>query len=206
MPALAATVIGLAAVAVLGAGIVVGRASSLLADWRDLAGGDLGSSLGLRVGLWRIGIDLIAENPVVGYGPQWARDLIRDGFRERFGMTVDFSHFHNGFLTAWIESGLAGVAALFAVLAVAAANAVTVLKRSRAPTEIFGAALLAITVMTYVVHGMTGLMIGHDIPDAVLVMLLILGTALTSGSHPEQQASEDAPRDQPPDRRQDQKA
>lgn len=182
MRALAATVIGLAAVAVLGSGIVAGRASSLLADWRDLAAGDLGSSLGLRVGLWRIGIDLIVDNPVLGHGPQWARDLIRDGFRERFGMTVDFSHFHNGFLTAWIESGLTGVVALVAVFAVAVANAMTVLKRSRAPTEIFGAALLAITVMTYIIHGMTGLMIGHDITDSVLVMMLILGTILASGS------------------------
>ncbi len=206
VPVLAALAVGLAAVTVFGSGILAGRVGSLFADWRQLADGDLGTSLGFRIGLWRIGADLVRDRPLLGYGPQWTPNLIADGFRQRFDMPVGFSHFHNGFLTVWVESGMFGVAALLSVFAAAAASALTVLNRSGTPTEVFGATLLTATILIYPAHGMTGLMIGHDIADALLVMLLIVGTVLASGSQPGQKVGEDPPRHIPADRRQQQEA
>ena len=102
-------------------------------------------------------------------------------FHDWFGLDAGFSHFHNGFITALVEAGLLGALALAAIFIVAAWNAARVLRLSADPVERFGATMILVTVITYLVGGMTGIVVGHDILDSTLMVFLISGTYLASG-------------------------
>lgn len=110
-----------------------------------------------------------------------ATPLMLQGFQERYGMTEGFSHFHNGFLTALVEAGILGAVTLAAIFVVAARNAAKVLRTSTDAIERFGATLIVIVVITYLTAGMTGILVGHDILDSVLMIFLVSGTYLASG-------------------------
>jgi O-antigen ligase len=98
-------------------------------------------------------------------------------------MAKGFGHFHNGFLNALVEAGIVGAVALAAIFVVAAKNAAKVLRISTDPVERFGATLIVIVVITYLTGGMVGILVGHDILDAVLMVFLVSGTYLASGRH-----------------------
>jgi O-antigen ligase len=171
-----------AAILLLGLETIQLRLASLAVDWEKLVQhGDFQSSLGYRAGLWDIGLDRIAAHPLMGSGPQSTRGIISAGFADRYDLEVGFSHFHNGLLTAWVETGIAGAAALLALVAIVIRNALCTLRREASVNERFGAVLLLATVSTYSLHGATGLFIGHDILDSVLVALLTVGSFLSSG-------------------------
>ncbi len=51
--------------------------------------------------------------------PRRRKLFIRNSF-EKLGIDVNYSHFHNGFLNAWVEAGIVGMLALTAVFVVAA--------------------------------------------------------------------------------------
>lgn len=168
--------------AVLGFRVIVDRADFLFADWNSLAThGDYTTALGLRVALWDIGLRAFREAPLFGHGMGAATPLMLQGFQERYGMAEGFSHFHNGFLTALVEAGILGAVTLGAIFAIAARNAAKVLRASIDPIERFGATMIVIVVITYLTAGMTGILVGHDILDSVLMIFLVSGTYLASG-------------------------
>jgi O-antigen ligase len=96
-------------------------------------------------------------------------------------MDAGFNHFHNGFLTALVQAGILGAATLAAMFVVAAENAARVLRNSSDPVERFGATMIVVVVITYLTAGMTGILVGHDILDSVLMVFLVSGTYLASG-------------------------
>lgn len=168
--------------AALGFRVIVDRADFLFADWNSLsAHGDYTTALGLRVALWDIGLKAFREAPLFGHGMGAAMPIMLQGFQERYGMAEGFSHFHNGFLTALVEAGILGAATLAAIFVVAARNAAKVLRTSIDPIERFGATMIVIVVITYLTAGMTGILVGHDILDSVLMIFLVSGTYLASG-------------------------
>jgi O-antigen ligase len=134
----------------------------------------------LRIGLWEIGLDAFRQAPFFGHGMSASRTIAEQGFKDRFG-TKGLSHFHNGFLTASVQAGLAGAAALAAIFLVALWNATAVLRSSDDPTQRFGATVIVLTVIIYLVGGMAGMLIGHDILDSTLMIFLISGTYLACG-------------------------
>ncbi|MDN2566845.1 O-antigen ligase family protein [Aquibium sp. A9E412] len=171
-----------AAVIVIGFDIVTARIDLLFDDWNRLAwNDDYSSSMGLRVALWQVGLALFADNPLLGYGMHATGDLVRQGLDAEYHLSNTFSHFHNGLLTIAIESGVVGLLAVLAVFFVAARTAVATLSTSADPVARFGAVILAILVTVYLVGGMTNLIVGHDILDALLMVFLIVGTFLASG-------------------------
>ncbi|RUY57477.1 O-antigen ligase family protein, partial [Mesorhizobium sp. M7A.F.Ca.CA.001.05.1.1] len=109
--------------------------------------------------------------------------LIKQGFHEQFAMDTGFNHFHNGFLTALVQAGILGAVTLAAIFIVAAGNAARVLRNSSDPNERFGATMIIVVVITYLTAGMTGILVGHDILDSVLMVFLVSGTYLASGRH-----------------------
>ncbi|MET2827787.1 O-antigen ligase family protein [Mesorhizobium shangrilense] len=168
--------------AVLGFRVIIDRADFLFTDWNSLAThGDYTTALGLRVALWDIGLRAFREAPLFGHGMGAATPLMLQGFQERYGMAEGFSHFHNGFLTALVEAGILGAVTLAAIFVVAARNAAKVLRASIDPIERFGATMIVIVVITYLTAGMTGILVGHDILDSVLMIFLVSGTYLASG-------------------------
>jgi len=169
-------------IAVFGYPIISQRADFLFSDWDALASkGDHTTALGLRVAMWHIGLGAFREAPIFGHGIVASHDLMHQGFQDQFGMNQGFSHFHNGFLTALVEAGILGVVTLAAIFVVAARNASRVLRLSTDPLERFGATMIVVTVITYLTGGLTGILVGHDILDSVLMVFLVAGTYLASG-------------------------
>src|SRR5690606_36725490 len=99
--------------------------------------------------------------PLLGHGPQATKPLISEGFEE-VGLDVNYSHFHNGFLNAWIEAGAIGALSLLAIFVVALYLAARVLARTDAADARLGAIMLIVVSAIYVVSGMTGVLVGHD--------------------------------------------
>jgi len=162
--------------------IIVDRTHFLIDDWEALTTkGDHSTPLGLRVGLWDIGLDAFRDAPFFGHGIAAGRALAQQGFKERFGTNQGFNHFHNGFLTALVEAGLLGALALVTIFGVAIWNAARVLRRSADPVERFGATMIVVTVIIYVIGGLTGILVGHDILDSTLMVFLVCGTYLACG-------------------------
>ncbi|QKC84846.1 O-antigen ligase family protein [Mesorhizobium sp. NZP2077] len=169
-------------VAAVGFQTISGRIDFLRADWNALrAQGHYDTSLGFRVALWEIGLKAFREAPLFGHGVGATQFLIRQGFRDQFEMDAGFNHFHNGFLTALVQAGLLGAVTLAAIFVVAATNAALVLRNSTDPIERFGATMIVIVVITYLTSGMTGILVGHDILDSVLMVFLVSGTYLACG-------------------------
>jgi len=169
-------------IAAVGFQTISGRLDFLRSDWEALgAQGNYDTSLGFRVALWDIGLKAFRETPLFGHGVGATQTLIKQGFRDQFGMDAGFNHFHNGFLTALVQAGILGAVTLAAIFVVAARNAALVLRNSTDPIERFGATMIVIVVITYLTAGMTGILIGHDILDSVLMVFLVSGTYLASG-------------------------
>lgn len=161
---------------------ISGRVEFLRSDLDSLAAhGDYTTAIGLRFAVWDIGLKAFREMPLFGHGVGATQLLIKQGFKDLFGMNAGFNHFHNGFLTALVQAGLVGALALAAIFVVAARNAALVLRNSTDPIERFGATMIVIVVITYLTAGMTGILIGHDILDSVLMVFLVSGTYLASG-------------------------
>lgn len=176
---LAGIAVGIAA---FGFRIISERADFLFSDLDALtAHGDYTTALGLRAAMWHIGLAAFRDMPLFGHGVGATPLLMRQGFQEQFGMSHGFSHFHNGFLTALVEAGILGAVTLAAIFVVAARNAARVLRTSIDPIERFGATMIVVTVITYLTGGMTGILVGHDILDSVLMVFLVSGTYLASG-------------------------
>ncbi|CAN7420415.1 O-antigen ligase family protein [Mesorhizobium sp. LjNodule214] len=169
-------------IAAVGFPIISERADFLFSDWDALnTKDDHSTALGLRVALWQIGLGAFREMPIFGHGIAASRDLMHQGFQDQFGMDRGFSHFHNGFLTAMVEAGILGAITLAAIFVVAARNAARVLRISTDPMERFGATMIVVTLITYLIGGLTGILVGHDILDSTLMVFLVCGTYLASG-------------------------
>ncbi|MET3580149.1 O-antigen ligase [Mesorhizobium robiniae] len=159
------------------------RVEFFRSEWAALTvHGDYTTSLGLRAAMWHIGLAAFRDMPLFGHGVGATPLLMKQGFQE-FGMVHGFSHFHNGFLTALVEAGILGAVALAAIFVVAARNAARVLRISSDPVERFGATMIIIVVVTYLTGGLTGILVGHDILDSMLMVFLVSGTYLASGRH-----------------------
>ncbi|MFB9983406.1 O-antigen ligase family protein [Mesorhizobium kowhaii] len=169
-------------IAAFGFQAISGRVDFLRSDWDALGTHDnYDTSLGIRVALWEIGLRAFHDMPVFGHGAGASQLLIKQGFHDQFAMDTGFSHFHNGFLTALVQAGILGAVTLAAIFVVAAGNAAWVLRNSSDPVERFGATMIVIVVITYLTAGMTGILIGHDILDSVLMVFLVCGTYLACG-------------------------
>jgi len=175
-------VFGIVAVTVVAALVVPTRVAALMNDWREIGSdGNRDSSLGNRSQLWKLASEAIGEKPVLGHGPQTTRQIIRDGFAAD-GLEAHYSHFHNGFLTAWVEAGIVGVLSLIGVLVVALWAAVKTLLATPNETQRLGAAMLSATAIVYAVNGTTAILLGHDILDAMFVAFLCVGAYLAGGT------------------------
>jgi len=184
--ALAVSCAGLAVAAVTFAGtqVIPSRVSALVQDWQQLGSGEIPhTSLGRRTELWTIGLDAVQARPFAGTGAQSTKPLIRAGF-DRIGSYASHSHFHNGFLNAWVEAGLLGMLSLAAIFVVAGTLAIRTLFARPPPSSEarLGAVILIAVVVTYVVNGLTGILVGHDILDAMLMALLVVGSYLAGGT------------------------
>ncbi|WFP62229.1 O-antigen ligase [Mesorhizobium sp. WSM4904] len=169
-------------VAAIGFPVIMERTDFLFSDWDALATkGDHSTAIGLRVAMWEIGVGAFREMPIFGHGISGSRVLMKQGFHDQFGMTAGYNHYHDGFLTAAVQAGLLGALSLAAIFVVAARNAAKTLRLSADPAERFGATMIVVTVITYLIGGLTGILVGQDLLDSTLMVFLVSGTYLACG-------------------------
>ncbi|WP_252804344.1 O-antigen ligase [Rhizobium sp. L1K21] len=120
-----------------------------------------------RLMLWRHAADLIAERPIFGFGMQHRQELIQ---QTGFG----YSHFHNGFVTALVDSGLVGLLSLIALLAAPVVIAAKAFRAVLGRERLFVALTL---VAVYVLGGMTNLIFWHDIYDNLFLWVATIVAA-----------------------------
>lgn len=193
-----AAAIVLAVLWIFGSHLVMARIEAAINDIaRMTAAGNYDTPVGLRIALWEIGLEAFRQSPVFGHGAGATQALIRNGMHDDFGLDRGFSHFHNGFLTALVEGGLLCMASLASIFAVATVNAVTTLLRRSDALERLGAAMIVVVVVTYLTAGLTGILVGHDILDSVLMIFLAVGTYLACGRKAGSTADGPAPEAEP---------
>ncbi|WP_245447496.1 O-antigen ligase [Nitratireductor sp. OM-1] len=168
---------------VLTSGLIVSRFDAL---WQNvdrlMAGGDYNTSIGLRVALWESGVRLFAESPILGHGMQNTSALIKEHVLRDFGIEVGFTHFHNGFMTIFIEGGIVAGCAVIAMFAVITVYAIKSLGNKEDPLARLGGAMLLMLAAVYAGGGSVNVMFGHDILDTVFMVFLIVGLFLARGT------------------------
>jgi O-antigen ligase len=117
------------------------------------------NSYSMRMDLWKHGYELIQQNPIFGHGIQNRRTLV-----EQIGL--NFSHFHNGFITALVDSGIVGFLSLVALLCAPLLAAVNAARDAFYRQRLFVAIVLT---STYIVGGLTNFIFGHDIYDSIFL-------------------------------------
>jgi O-antigen ligase len=139
-----------------------------LKQFANLATGEpavaLSGSTSIRLDLWSKALEAIASDPITGYGLQNRRALINE-----FGYS--YSHMHNGYVTSLIDNGVLGLLALCALLFAPVYIALTAPKDDLyAPRMLLALAL----VLTYSVGGLTNIIFGHDIYDALFLWIGVI--------------------------------
>lgn len=78
------------------------------------------TSVGARLEMWRAGLILIKERPVLGWGKQGymnrVQTLIQEGKIDP--IAAEHSHLHNEYIDAWVKRGIPGLLAVIIVFAV----------------------------------------------------------------------------------------
>lgn len=128
-----------------------------------------------RIALWKVGLQLVAEHPIFGNGPQNIRNLVAT-------TGVSYTHFHNGYLTAAVGGGLVG---LFALLCLLAAPVVLSFQARRASNGAVRLYIASMLFLTYAIGGMTNIIFGHDIYDSVFLFTASLCIASIGAGRPE---------------------
>ncbi|MFN3764874.1 MAG: O-antigen ligase family protein [Aliihoeflea sp.] len=175
------TAVSLALVAIVGAltfSALENRIGALESDLALLERGDLDSSLGQRLLMWQIGVDLVQERPIFGYGPKSVSATLAAHTADS-EVTIQYSHMHNFLLNAQVRSGILGLIAVLGLLLVPAA--VGWHGRNRDGTAQFGFGMMLVLAFAYVCSGMLNVNFGHDILDTLYIYGTIVASYLVFG-------------------------
>lgn len=151
-------------------------------EWRAAMAGNYQSSIGVRVALSQIAVDMWRDAPWLGHGAGIIEEAIQGRLRGEFGLPdTNYSHFHNFALQSMVEGGLLGFVTMSALIVYPLYLAANTLARDNDREVRFGGLLLLILAMTYLISGATNLMLRHDILDAVFLTCLVPGIYLATG-------------------------
>lgn len=180
--AAAAALAGLVIAAGVEVPFVSARFQEMVHDWSLIREeGDYESSSGIRLALWEIGYDMWKEAPWLGHGRRFAAEEMGRRMVEIYGIDRSFTHFHNFVLQALVQNGLLGLAGLLALLGYGFWLAIKTIRTTADDERRFGAALMLIVLVTYTGSGLTNIMFGHDILDAVFMICMVPGVYLAVG-------------------------
>jgi O-antigen ligase len=152
--------------------MIATRMEALVEDVERTQVGQDDGSLGKRLVIWKHGLEKAEENPIIGSGP----GSIKEDSSEVFGV----SHYHNFLLNALVKSGVPGVLAILGLFIV---PLVVVARRLRPAdgTGLAGLSLLLTLQITFLLSGSVGIMLGHDIHDALFIYGTIVACFLVAG-------------------------
>ena len=120
--------------------------------------------------MWDAGLELAADSPVLGHGPAIASD--------ENPAQIGYSHLHNFVLNAMVRTGIIGVAAILALFVVPLC---VVARRGGDDVARFGLAMLLTVHAAFLISGLFGIMLGHDILDALFIYGTVVASFLVLG-------------------------
>lgn len=147
-------------------------------EYVQIQSGNLSGSIGQRLAIYRVGIDLFKASPVFGYGPGNERRLLSAEIKKKYGKNVAYSHSHNLFVNQSLRSGIFGLVALLLVLIVPISVGYAGIKDEEGRA---GFAVLCSVLATYLLSGVFGIFIGHDIHDSVFISSIAYSLYLIFG-------------------------
>lgn len=166
LPALLLLLGGISVVSVEWSATLHNRIELATDEIRGILSGDPSGSLGDRVRIYRAGYELFLDKPLLGYGPGNERVEITRKTSEDGGLPLTFSHAHNAALNALLRAGILGLLALIGIITV---PFIVAFRATKDDVGQAGFHALNGLLVVYLSSGSVGLMIGHDIHDAVFI-------------------------------------
>ncbi len=162
--------------AILLAGIAL--AGTIGDAWRDAVSdvhaaqtGEYETRLGKRFVIWEAGLEAATERPVLGYGLDAPRRVMKERTPGIAGTVIAFSHFHNVVLNEMVRAGLVGTLALASMLLV---PLIVVARAPKDRTATLGFCLLICFQAAYALSGTVNIMLDHDIMDTQFLANTVL--------------------------------
>lgn len=156
----------------LGSGQILHRIEALQENMASLdrSDGEV-TSLSARFALYKGAVSAISKDPLTGYGPQNRMASVLAELPDSIRPQLTYSHVHNGFLTAGIDAGIFGVAALSLMLATPLIGA---WRKEAGPGRDLAIALALLLVSSYVITGSFGIMFNQKALDPIFAYLVAL--------------------------------
>lgn len=163
---------GLGAVALYQyAPLVKDRVDAAVMDLDKAEAGEMDTSLGQRLVLWQSAVSLIREKPLLGHGGGDIARIMRERNDELNHVTFAMTHFHNAILNALVRGGVVNLAGFLVAFL---APAVLLWRNRHGPHGRPALALGASLYVPYGLSGVSGLVFGHDILDALFIGLSVI--------------------------------
>ncbi|MGO6842754.1 O-antigen ligase family protein (plasmid) [Rhizobium ruizarguesonis] len=162
----------LAGLIALGSGQVLHRIEALQENLTSLerSDGEI-TSIGARFALYKGALSAISKDPLTGYGPQNRMASVLAELPENIRPQLPYSHVHNGFLTAGIDAGVFGIAALSLMLLTPVIGA---WRKEAGPGRDLAIALALLLFSSYVITGSFGIMFNQKALDPIFAYLVAL--------------------------------
>ncbi|MBY5790021.1 O-antigen ligase family protein [Rhizobium leguminosarum] len=162
----------LAGLITLGSGQILHRIQALQGDLTTLerTDGEI-TSLSARIALYKGALSAISKDPLTGYGPQNRMASVLAELPDNIRPQLPYSHVHNGFLTAGIDAGIFGIAALSLMLLTPVIGA---WRKEPGPGRDLAIALALLLVSSYVITGSFGIMFNQKALDPIFAYMVAL--------------------------------
>jgi O-antigen ligase len=162
----------LAGLIALGSGQVLHRIQALQENLTSLerSDGEI-TSIGARFALYKGALSAISKDPLTGYGPQNRMASVLAELPESVRPQLPYSHVHNGFLTAGIDAGVFGIAALSLMLLTPVIGAC---RKEAGPGRDLAIALALLLFSSYVITGSFGIMFNQKALDPIFAYMVAL--------------------------------
>ncbi|KIF46852.1 O-antigen ligase family protein [Vibrio owensii] len=102
---------------IVNANLIQNRMDRTSNEIAQIESGNMNSSIGLRLQIWKAGIYLIKDKLLVGYGDNHRK--AKETLLDQGVITQDvvkFTHYHNELINAWVLNGLVGVIMILSML------------------------------------------------------------------------------------------
>ncbi|MBY5370057.1 O-antigen ligase family protein (plasmid) [Rhizobium sp. WSM1274] len=162
----------LAGLIALGSGQILHRIQALQENLTTLerTDGEI-TSLSARFALYKGALSAISKDPLTGYGPQNRMASVLAELPDNIRPKLPYSHVHNGFLTAGIDAGVFGIAALSLMLLTPLIGA---WRKEAGPGRDLAIALALLLVSSYVITGSFGIMFNQKALDPIFAYMVAL--------------------------------
>ncbi|AUW48009.1 O-antigen ligase family protein [Rhizobium leguminosarum] len=162
----------LAGLITLGSGQILHRIQALQENLTSLerTDGEI-TSLSARFALYKGALSAISKDPLTGYGPQNRMASVLAELPDNIRPQLPYSHVHNGFLTAGIDAGVFGIAALSLMLLTPVMGA---WRKEAGPGRDLAIALALLLVSSYVITGSFGIMFNQKALDPIFAYMVAL--------------------------------